>query len=227
MTPVDQDGDDESDPALADPKFQAYLANAWAAFQADKKDKGKQVHFDGVQLPLRKTGRPDPRTASVAEEVDLLAIEVLRSKSAVPPRVPGSSLPWFPTPSSSSTDTIPTRAESFSPSSLVTPSGQFKYSFPLEDETAPKHLLDWVLVTTVPVPVRELIAVAPDIHKQLKDLATTKCIPISTNTIQVNELAGRDTGAVDCAFGSCVHHSDDGLIVAHHSVPLQSGRTTL
>ena len=102
------------------------------------------------------------------------------------------------------------------------PSGQFRYSFPLEDETAPKRLLDRVLATTVPVPVRELIAVAPDVRKQLKDLTTTKCIPISTNTIQVNELAGRDPGAVDRAFGSHVHRSDDGLIVTHHSIPLWS-----
>ena len=43
MAPVDQDSDEESDPALADPDFQAYIANAWAAFQADRKDKGKQV----------------------------------------------------------------------------------------------------------------------------------------------------------------------------------------
>ena len=222
MTPVDQDGDDESNPALADPGFQAYLANAWAAFQADKRDKGKRVRFNGIQLPPHKTGCPDPWAASVAEEVDSLAIEALRSKSAVPPRVPGSSLPRFPTPSLSSTDTTPTRAESFIPSSSVTPSGQFKYSFPLEDETTPKRLLDRVLVTTVPVLVRELIAVAPDVRKQLKDLATTKHIPISTNTIQVNELAGRDPGAVDRAFRSRVHCSDDGLIVTHHSIPLQS-----
>ena len=174
------------------------------------------------QLPPRKTGRPDPRAASVAEEVDLLAIEALRSKSVVPPRVPGSSLPRFPTPSSSSTDTIPTRAEPFIPSSSVTPSGQFRCSFPLEDKTAPKRLLDRVLATTVPVPVRELIAVAPDVCKQLKDLAIAKRIPISTNTVQVNELAGRDPGAVDHAFGSRVHCSNDGLIVAHHSIPLQS-----
>ena len=63
---------------------------------------------------------------------------------------------------------------------------------------------------------------APDIRKQLKDFATAKHIPISTNTVQVNKLAGRDPRAVDRAFGSCVHHSDDGLIIAHHSVPLQS-----
>ena len=49
-----------------------------------------------------------------------------------------------------------------------------------------------------------------------------KCIPVSTNTIQVNELAGRDPGEVDRAFSDRMHRSDDGLIVAHHSVPLRS-----
>ena len=43
MAPVDQDVDEESVPALADPDFQAYIANTWAALQADRKDKGKQV----------------------------------------------------------------------------------------------------------------------------------------------------------------------------------------
>ena len=51
-----------------------------------------------------------------------------------------------------------------------TPQEQFRYSFPLEDETAPKHLLDQVLATTILVPVQELIAVAPEVCKQLKDL---------------------------------------------------------
>ena len=49
-----------------------------------------------------------------------------------------------------------------------------------------------------------------------------KCIPVSTNTVQVNELAGRDPSEVDRAFGDRMHRSDDGLIVAHHSVPLRS-----
>jgi hypothetical protein len=74
----------------------------------------------------------------------------------------------------------------------------------------------------VPVPIRELIAVAPDVRKQLKDLSTAKRIPVSANTVQVNELAGRDPGEVDRTFGDRVHRSDDGLIVAHHSVPLRS-----
>ena len=49
-----------------------------------------------------------------------------------------------------------------------------------------------------------------------------KHIPVSTNTVQVNELAGCDPSEVDQAFGDCVHQSDDGLIVAHHSVSLGS-----
>ena len=49
-----------------------------------------------------------------------------------------------------------------------------------------------------------------------------KHIPVSTNTVQVNELAGRDPSEVDRAFGDCVHQSDNGLIMAHHSVPLRS-----
>ena len=190
-------------------------------FKLTKMTKGSEC-FDGVQLPPHKTSHPDPHAASIAEEVDSPVIEALRSKLVVPPRASRPPLPQFPTPSLSSTNTIPTRAEPFIPSLSVRPSGQIRYSFPLEDETSPKCLLDWVLMTTVLVPVRELIAVAPDVRKQLKDLTTAKHIPISTNTVQVNELAGHDPRAADHAFGSCVHRSDDGLIITHHSVPLWS-----
>ena len=74
----------------------------------------------------------------------------------------------------------------------------------------------------MPVPVQELIAVAPKVRKQLKDLSMAKRIPVSTNTIQVNELAGRDPGEVDRAFSDHMHRSDNRLIMAHHSVPLRS-----
>ena len=57
----------------------------------------------------------------------------------------------------------------------------------------------------MPVPVRELIAVAPEVLKRLKDLSMAKHIPVSTNTVQVNELARRDPSEVDRAFGDCVH----------------------
>ena len=86
MAPVDQDSDEELDPALADPDFQAYIANAWAAFQADRKDKGKRVRFDGVEMLARKTGRPGPWAALVAKEVVSLAIKAMWSKSATTPK---------------------------------------------------------------------------------------------------------------------------------------------
>ena len=70
--------------------------------------------------------------------------------------------------------------------------------------------------------VRELIAVAPEVRKQLKDLSTAKRISVSTNTVQVNELAGRDPGEVDHAFSDRMHRSDNGLIMVNHSVPLRS-----
>ena len=61
MAPVDQDLDKESDPALADPDFQAYITNTWTTFQADRKNKGKRVQFNGVELLARKTGCPGPQ----------------------------------------------------------------------------------------------------------------------------------------------------------------------
>ena len=88
MAPVDQDSDEESDPSLADPDFQAYIANAWAAFQADRKDRGKRVRFDGVEMLAQKTGHAGPRAMSVAEEVISPAIEAMQSKLATPPKVP-------------------------------------------------------------------------------------------------------------------------------------------
>ena len=74
----------------------------------------------------------------------------------------------------------------------------------------------------MPVPVQELIAVAPEVCKQLKDLPMAKHISVSTNTVQVNEIAGHDPGEVDRAFGDRMHRSDNGLIMVHHSVPLWS-----
>ena len=142
-------------------------------------------------------------------------------KSATPPKVP-APVANRPLSSTSPSTSNPFQTDSANTSSSFNPQGQFRYSFPLEDETTLKCLIDRVLATTVLVLVRQLIAVAPEVRKQLKDLSTAKRIPVSTNTVQVNELTGRDPGKIDRAFGDCVHQSDDGLIVAHHSVLLWS-----
>ncbi|KAF8548029.1 hypothetical protein OG21DRAFT_1489720 [Imleria badia] len=105
-------------------------------------------------------------------------------------------------------------------SSSSTTNNHKEYSCPIEDKTAPCQILDRVLETTVPIPVKDLLSVAPEFRKQLRELATTKRIPVTGNVVQVNKLSGRDPHAIDQEFGDRVHRNDDGLIVAHHSIAL-------
>ncbi|KIK77547.1 hypothetical protein PAXRUDRAFT_106373, partial [Paxillus rubicundulus Ve08.2h10] len=108
------------------------------------------------------------------------------------------------------------------------PSTQYRLSFGLEDDTAPKCILDRVLKASIPVPVKDLFVVSPDFRKQFHDMTMTKwvttvptthinglsvCMPV----VHVNELSGRNLGGIAREYGVC---SDDGLIIAHHSLPL-------
>ena len=225
---------------LTDPEFQPYIAQAWASFQADRtsKDassapsKGKRVRFDGVVIPPRTSWSTDPCAASVSEEQEILSPEVQRSsqaaaaRSACPATPPvdsrihnlkatdssGSNQPSSSMPSSTSSNA--------NGSSSFVPSSQYRYSFPLEDKTASKRMLDNVLAASVEVPVKDLFAVAPDFWKQFREITTTKRIAASTNVVQVNELSGHDPELVECEYGDRILWNDEGLIVAHHNLPL-------
>ncbi|KIK73958.1 hypothetical protein PAXRUDRAFT_792378, partial [Paxillus rubicundulus Ve08.2h10] len=111
-------------------------------------------------------------------------------------------------------------------------STQYRFSFRLEDDTAPKHLLNWVLEASIPVPIRDLFMVSPDCRMQFHDTTMTKqittvptthvnglsmCMPV----VHVNELSRRNPGGVAREYGDQLLKSDDGLIVAHHSLPLR------
>lgn len=232
LAPVEQDYNDNNDPAFADPAFQSYIAQAWASFQSDRKDKGKRLRFDGVEIPVRNTGRPPPRVPQVTEEIVSPAIEAAQSQvpesSGPANAISGPSRPVFAGPRLAGPPYTPTasippvRLPNADPAFAPAPMGQYRYTFPLEDDAAPKRVLDRVLEATVPVPVKELLAVAPDFRRQLKELATSKRMPVKTNTIQVNELAGVDPGAVARDFSDSIERNEDGLIVAHHSIPLRS-----
>ena len=50
---------------------------------------------------------------------------------------------------------------------LLVPTTQYQYLFPMEDKTASRRVLDWVLGSNVPVPVKDLLIVAPEFRKQL------------------------------------------------------------
>jgi hypothetical protein len=78
-----------------------------------------------------------------------------------------------------------------------------------------------VLDTSVPVPVKDLFAVSPEFWKQFRDITMVKRVTNpASNSMQVNELLGIDRSAVNRDFGDQVHHNEDSLIVAHHSLPL-------
>ena len=139
MTPVTEDWDGKPDSSFTDPDFQEYLPHTWANLQANKKDKGKRVCFDSVEILSHKTGHPGPCTASVVEEVVLPVIEALRSRSPGPSKTTASSnsQPITLTPSSSSSSIISSQVEPTNPSSSFPPSGQFRYSFPLKTRLLP------------------------------------------------------------------------------------------
>ena len=108
----------------------------------------------------------------------------------------------------------------------LVPTNQYKYSFLLEDETAPRHVLNCVLDTSIPVPVKDLFAVSPDIYKHFHNLTTVKHIitttPATMVTIHINELASHDPSKVECDFSDCILHNNEGTIVTHHSLLLHT-----
>ena len=71
-------------PIVEDVDFQPYIAQAWAAFQADRvsKDKNKKcLCFNGVEIPPCKTPpdkalNPESHQATVSEEMEVLSPEL-------------------------------------------------------------------------------------------------------------------------------------------------------
>ncbi|KAF8546748.1 hypothetical protein OG21DRAFT_1527625 [Imleria badia] len=128
---------DDYDSALEHLDFQSYITQALANFKADK-DKGKQPRFNGVHMPPRI-----PRPASVTEEIVSPAIEAvqttLTASSSSTALAPAASRP--PPPPTTTKSNVPICFEPTN-NALPAPTGQFRYSCPIEDETAPHQILD-------------------------------------------------------------------------------------
>ena len=151
-------------------------------------------------LPISTSGtqHANQSSASTSSTVDA-------SGSAINHSVPSSNIPPHVPPANQSSP----------------PTTQYKYMFPLEDKSTPRRVLDRVLDTSVPIPVKDLIVASPEFRKQFRDLTTVKRVTnTSSNSVQVHELSGLDPVSVSRDFGDKVHWNDDGLIVAHHSLPL-------
>ncbi|KIO04276.1 hypothetical protein M404DRAFT_26467 [Pisolithus tinctorius Marx 270] len=210
---------DEPVADLANPDFQAYVAQAWATYQVDK---------------------VDPRAATVEEEIISPGIQSLcATRQASNPSTPAPTStttksyvpPTSPAPTPACKDPVPT---AIAPSQTLYPAArnqnQYCYSFPLKDEATPKHIVERVLETSVAMPVKELFAVAPEFHKQFRDITMAK--RVTTNKIevvhsddeegvQVNELTGHDPQRTARKYRDRIICGDDGSIVAHHTLPLR------
>ncbi|KAG1719382.1 uncharacterized protein EDB91DRAFT_1257711 [Suillus paluster] len=59
------------------------------------------------------------------------------------------------------------------PRITAAPNAQYSHYFLLEDPTARKRVLDSVMQTTVPIPIQDILSIAPELRKQFKDQTTT------------------------------------------------------
>lgn len=154
-----------------------------------------------VDVPAQQKGEPiiDPIiytgiTNEIEEDepdIEIERLEVLLSeakkKSAAakkakfetpdkpkPRNAPPAAKP--PTPSQSA----PQRPDA---SKTVPTPPQYKYTSAIEDPTIAKNVLDRTLDAPITVSQRELLALAPEVRKQIKDLTTTK--KIATNNVNL------------------------------------------
>ncbi|KIK78509.1 hypothetical protein PAXRUDRAFT_772825, partial [Paxillus rubicundulus Ve08.2h10] len=132
-------------------------------------------------------------------------------------------------PASAITATAPLPAKSVTTNPL--PSTQYRFSFGLEDNTAPKCVLNQVPEASIPMPVKDLFVVSPDFRKQFCNMTMTKWVTTAPTThvnglsmcvpvVHINELSGWNLGGITREYGDQLLKSNDGLIVAHHSLPL-------
>ncbi|KIO00221.1 hypothetical protein M404DRAFT_29822 [Pisolithus tinctorius Marx 270] len=201
---------DEPVADLADPDFQAYVAQAWATYQADKATVEEEIISPAVQSLHAACQASDPSAPAPMS-------------TATKPYVPPTNL--APTPVCK--DPIPM---AIVPSQTLYPAArnqnQYRYSFPLEDEAVPKHIMECILETSVAMPVKELFAVAPEFHKQFRDITMVKRVTaneievVCSNDeegVQVNELTGCNPQRTTHKYGDCCEESAfPGCISPYH-----------
>ncbi|KAF4621494.1 hypothetical protein D9613_001245 [Agrocybe pediades] len=105
------------------------------------------------------------------------------------------------------------------PSSTSQP--QFKYATPIEDSKLVTGVLDRALDAPITITNRELLALAPDIRKQVKELITTKRTPTSGNPLVLAHMETQETETME-VFMAGLPDRDDGVIVANHTEELRA-----
>jgi hypothetical protein len=132
------------------------------------------------------------------QEAQQKTTEVPQRASASPPAATAAASPIPPTTSSSLSRSV---------AANPLPPNQYRYLFALKDETAPKRVLEQVLEVSMPVPIKDLFTVSPEFRKQFRDMTTTKRVTapliaqVTTPTVYVHELSGRNPGSISQEYG--------------------------
>jgi hypothetical protein len=99
------------------------------------------------------------------------------------------------------------------------------YAFTLEDKEADKRVVECLLNSNLNIPIRELLAVSPDVRQHFRKLTTKKRIMVGA--VSVHKLSGQPAmNAWLKQYEGMRLCSDDGKIVADHFVPLHCIRAT-
>jgi hypothetical protein len=140
----------------------------------------RKVRFDGVEVPTRNNGKDKAKPAA-PPAASKPATPLAPSKPA-PSGNPTPTAPnrtQVPKPAAPTADSRPASTPAFRPGQSTPPTTQpqYRYQSPIEDPTIAKSIVDRALDTTISLTQRELLAISPDLRRQLKDLTTSKKIP--------------------------------------------------
>ncbi|KAF9537747.1 hypothetical protein CPC08DRAFT_651632, partial [Agrocybe pediades] len=98
---------------------------------------------------------------------------------------------------------------------------QYKYSTPIEDAKLINNVLNRALDVPITLTNRELLALAPDVRKQVKELITTKRTPTNGNPLVLAHVDSQETDPVE-VFMAGLPDREDGVITAKHTEELRS-----
>jgi hypothetical protein len=199
--------------------------------KSEAKGKGKNVRFDGVELESAPRARPGPLSKHASETTEIISPAVRASQAKAPEvaKATNEATPKLAKAkevapvASSSSSTLPD-ANTANPSAAST-SNQYRFSFALEDKGADKRVIERLLDSNIAIPVRELLAVSPEVRKNLRDLTTTKRVTVGS--VLVNELVGQPSNDEWLReYDEERLRSSDGKIVADHCASLRCVRAT-
>lgn len=105
------------------------------------------------------------------------------------------------------------KAPAISEERSARPDPQFRYVTPIEDPALVKKLVQQSLDTSITISTRELLSVAPDVRRQIKDQLVTKRVATSAFVEEVSDADGPEVTVANV--------SADNLVVAKHTEELR------